>query len=350
MEEFQEQHAIPQQISAYQFRLVGDMTLRQFFQLAAGALVSLLVYATTLPTLIKWPLIIFSFLAGVAFAFFPLEDRPLEKWIYLFVRSIYSPTLYIWNKGAVLPSYFKPEDAVAAPVELPKTTEEEVMQQVQSAPVGNKEETKKALTGLEKGEEEFLSKVSTRFGDKSTSVKLKPEPDYKIIQPTTANVRIPSKRLIRTEIKDHAQEAVAHVAPTAAPIESTITPRQTRQTKATSQVQFSQEASPPLTPDSPNIIVGQVLGPSGELVEGAILEFQDDLGRPTRAVRTNKLGHFMIVTSLIDGEYKIITEKDGYEFDHVSFTASGEIIPPIVIIAKKKTESNQINNGINQIN
>ena len=33
-----ESHPIPQQISSYQFRLVGDMTLKQFFQLARGGL------------------------------------------------------------------------------------------------------------------------------------------------------------------------------------------------------------------------------------------------------------------------------------------------------------------------
>ncbi|KKR52786.1 MAG: hypothetical protein UT88_C0021G0001, partial [Candidatus Woesebacteria bacterium GW2011_GWD2_40_19] len=37
-----EQHPIPQNISSYQFRLVGDMTLKQFFQLAGGFLVGLI--------------------------------------------------------------------------------------------------------------------------------------------------------------------------------------------------------------------------------------------------------------------------------------------------------------------
>ena len=31
-----EQHAIPQQISNYEFKLVGDMTLKQFLKAAAG--------------------------------------------------------------------------------------------------------------------------------------------------------------------------------------------------------------------------------------------------------------------------------------------------------------------------
>ena len=43
-----------------EFKLVGDMTLKQFFQVAGGALVGLLFYSTGLHGLIKWPLILIS--------------------------------------------------------------------------------------------------------------------------------------------------------------------------------------------------------------------------------------------------------------------------------------------------
>ena len=71
----EKQHPIPQQISTYQFRLVGDMTLTQFFQVGGGALVSLFIYATNLHPFIKWPLILFSFGVGAAF-FFPISLFP----------------------------------------------------------------------------------------------------------------------------------------------------------------------------------------------------------------------------------------------------------------------------------
>src|SRR5258708_4022321 len=93
-----EQHAVPQNISSYQFHLVGDMTLKQFLELAAGVVIGILFYATGLPSLIKWPLILFSAGMGAALAFIPLEERPLEKWIVAFFRSVYSPTLFHWEK------------------------------------------------------------------------------------------------------------------------------------------------------------------------------------------------------------------------------------------------------------
>ena len=55
-----EQHPIPQQISSYQFKLVGDMTLKQFFQVAGGVVISLIFYSLPLHGLIKWPLILLS--------------------------------------------------------------------------------------------------------------------------------------------------------------------------------------------------------------------------------------------------------------------------------------------------
>ncbi len=106
-----QQHPIPQQISSYQFRLVGDMTLKQFFQIAGGALISLLFYASNLPGLIKWPLVIFFALLGVALAFLPFEERPLQQWIIVFFKSVYSPTLYSWKKTEK-PEIFFQEEAV----------------------------------------------------------------------------------------------------------------------------------------------------------------------------------------------------------------------------------------------
>jgi hypothetical protein len=57
-------------------------------------------------------------------------------------------------------------------------------------------------------------------------------------------------------------------------------------------------------------------------------------GRPVRAVRTNKVGHFLIVTPLQNGKYEIISEKEGLNFDSFTFDATGGIVPPILIKAK----------------
>ena len=65
------------------------------------------------------------------------------------------------------------------------------------------------------------------------------------------------------------------------------------------------------------------------------MEIRDSNGRPIRALRSNKVGHFITVTPLDNGHYEIITEKDGYEFTPVNFDATGTIIPPILVQGKR---------------
>ncbi|MCX6705429.1 MAG: PrgI family protein, partial [Candidatus Woesebacteria bacterium] len=104
-----EQHPIPQNVSSYQFKLVGDMTLKQFFQLAGGFLVAFIFYSSPLIGIVKWPFVIVSAILGAAMAFVPLEERPLERWIFAFFRAIYSPTEFFWKKTAAPVKFFQDE-------------------------------------------------------------------------------------------------------------------------------------------------------------------------------------------------------------------------------------------------
>lgn len=92
-----EQHPVPQPITSYEFRLVGDMTLKQFGKLATGIILALIVYGVNPPGFIKWPLILLFVITGLAMAFVPFEGRPIDTWIVAFFKRIYSPTLYLWQ-------------------------------------------------------------------------------------------------------------------------------------------------------------------------------------------------------------------------------------------------------------
>lgn len=95
-----EQHPVPQNVTTFQFRLIGDMTLKQFGYLIAGAILAFIAYKLPLPLVITWPLTgAFAFL-GIGFAFIPVEERPMDVWVFSFFKSIYSPTQYIWSHEA----------------------------------------------------------------------------------------------------------------------------------------------------------------------------------------------------------------------------------------------------------
>jgi hypothetical protein len=319
-----EQHPIPQQISSYQFRLVGDMTLKQFFQLAGGFLVSLLIYASNLHPVIKWPLIFFFALLGVALAFLPFEDRPLDRWIVSFFRSIYSPTIYVWQKAQKKQRFF--QDAAAPPPEkiVAPRGEKELNNYLKS-----RADQTNLFKKLEETEKDFLAKITGLFG--RTQAKDQPAPPSQWSQARqVGTIKIPEQKPIKVVSQK--------ISPQPQLIPIPITPSQIPQSeiKEAQAAQFSPEAAPPMPPEKPNTISGQVMDEQGKIVEGAILEIRDIGGRPVRAVKTNKLGHFLIVTPLQNGTYEIITEKEGLEFDSVKFEAAGSIIPPIAIKAKRR--------------
>lgn len=106
-----EQHPVPQNVTTFQFRLIGDMTIKQFGYLIAGGILAVIAYKLPLPFIITWPLAgAFAFL-GIGFAFIPVEERPMDVWVFSFFKSIYSPTQYIWSHDQA------PQDA--APVAPP---------------------------------------------------------------------------------------------------------------------------------------------------------------------------------------------------------------------------------------
>lgn len=325
----EQEHPIPQQISTYEFRLVGDMTLKQFFQVAAGALIALLIYSSGLAGYIKWPLIIISFLSGVAFAFFPLQDRPLATWLVLFFKAIYSPTVYVWKKGAGLKQYFKPEPTAGpsqptpAGKKAPKEAEEKGPE--------------KDFPELERKEKEFLSQVQKQI------VKPGPGPQGKIKEPEDEEqeekqreVEVPEDEKVKVQREKKAKPSPQQPPPSE--VGGEIAPSAGSTLSDAKMAQFSNEAAPPTPPSKANVVVGQVMDSEGKIVEGAILEIKDEDGRSVRALKTNKAGHFMIVTPLSNGKYQLTTEKQGLEFESLNFEAKGEIIQPIAIKAEGKRQ------------
>ena len=96
-----EPHPIPQNVTTFQFHLVGDMTLKQFMYLAAGSGIAYVVFvffSHDYPY-VSWPIIVISALLGAAFAFLPINSRPLDYWVAAFFKAIYTPTKRAWQKN-----------------------------------------------------------------------------------------------------------------------------------------------------------------------------------------------------------------------------------------------------------
>lgn len=286
-----DQHPVPQNISSYEFRLVGDMTLKQFFQLAGGGAAGLIFYRSPFPFYIKYPLVFVSVLVGILLAFVPLNGRPFSQWILAFIKAVYSPTQYFWNP---------------TPINVQGS-----MSNVHS----NLEPRTQNL------EPSYLDKLESQLFSKFSAL-------FQQTHPTPSN--LPARNAFSIV------DAGGLPPPPINPVTSTATfiPAINH-----SPLNISTLAQPDLTtlfaPTQPNILAGNIVDSTGHVLEGVILEIAEKAsGMPVRALRSNKLGQFQIATPLPRGEYVLTCEKDGWAFDKLLINATGQIITPIQIRAK----------------
>lgn len=101
-----EQHPVPQNITGFQFKLIGNMTLRQFGYAAAGSIFGYIIFQL-LPFPFSWLFGPLVFFLGASFAFLPLQERPLDRWIVCFFKSVFGPTQFIWQKNPPIPYFLE---------------------------------------------------------------------------------------------------------------------------------------------------------------------------------------------------------------------------------------------------
>lgn len=349
-----QQHPVPQPITSYQFRLVGDMTLRQFGQLAGGALIAFLIYSTPIPFFLKWPGILFFGFLGFAFAFVPLEERPLDKWFVAYLKAIYSPTLFTWKPTHRIPEYFKTTPLPPLTIEdnRPiKTSTEKLDSYLQSLgrKRGQTKNDERELLDLERIEALFATaklpssiKVDAKLIEdslESLRPQLKIQP-RKLVVPPATSVIMRTSPLSQAPAKPKSSlfakpETTSVVETKPAPTMLTNLPPKAVTLKTFTTAKTADDLPIPAIPTQPNVVVGMVLNSEGKIIDNAIIEIRDKEGLPVRALRSNKLGQFRIVTPLPNGIYEMEVEKEGLAFDIINIDISGEVVRPIEIRAKR---------------
>ncbi len=243
------------------------MTLKQFLQLAGGIIFGIAIYASPIPFFFKYPLAILAIFLGVGMAFVPVGGRPMDQWLIAFIKSIYSPTVYIWKK------------------------------------------------------QESKSKQPATPNPTNPQTQPKEQPYLPInSQNTTPSSKYPT-----------ATSTATNTAKTQPPAVSTRPQPQPQQTQPKPQATATLPI--PATPTNPNTITGLTLDPQGHILEGAIIDIQKN-NITIRATKSNKLGQFIFVQPLKNGNYTITTEKEGYSFTAYSLNLQGKIIPPLKLQAK----------------
>lgn len=453
-----EQHPVPRNISSFQFHLIGDMTVRQFGYLAVAAFLAYIVYRLSpFPGVVSIILAGMVALIGVAFAFVPIQERPLDKWIVAFIKSVFSPTQYVWQKAPEIPEIFSyathvQQSQKGSQVDAHLDAKQKLQAYVSSLPSQPHQNLNKneklyidatlalfnstygytmpasPIPQTTTGTSPLTAPVRTAGTAQPASVQTTPPPipqqtipatpkliqvQPKITPIDTQNYTVPTPppQSVASIMADTAQPASLAAAMEATPSqpptipEPSPTPPHNKEEvsspppehqpqqgnnlqnqleelakqkellahelellknelkkvqkpevvkpevgeetpvkrptiKAFSSAAALEEIGMPKLPQTPNIVVGIVKDGQKRILPNIIVTIKDSKNQPIRALKTNKLGQFMIATPLANGVYFLEFEDPlkRYAFDIAEITLNGKIFLPIEIIAKGEKE------------
>lgn len=358
------EHPVPQDITGYQFHIIGNMTIKQFAEVAAGCFVAFLIYTTNLPTLIKWGLMAVSAGLGAAAAFVPIEEQPFDHWIMVFIKTLYKPTQYYWQKKSRIPDFFKFEAYSQASITIEDPTPLTPQRQKQVKEYLTSVQYTETYDSYDQAIDSYANQLSELFTQTpappassqlantqvlatSTQSPMTANAQPTVTQPLTENstppqtsnesstFSIPDSNSVQIEssaLDDQltAQQTAEVISQAKPIINQTFTPQQ--QTSAPHPAATSNQDLPfPHPPTQPNKIVGMVLTNQGQLLDNAIVEIKNPQGQTVRAVKTNPLGQFFVTTPLRNGTYIIEIDDTRGNFLPQQITLNGSVVAPLEI-------------------
>ncbi len=181
MQQTVKQHAVPQNIMQVEFKVIGELTMRQFFYLVIGTIFAFGALKSGLPSIIRLPIVVAIVGGSLAIAFLPVQERGLDVWVVNFFKAIYSPTLRVWRKEISPPSYFSYQNADIIKSEMmaiaPTASRRKLERYLER-------ETKEALPDIiDLREAEYIKKIREAYGE--------PIPATTVLQTTQQYVTTP---------------------------------------------------------------------------------------------------------------------------------------------------------------
>lgn len=376
-------HPIPQDITGFEFKLIGDMTIKQFAYLATGTILGWVAFSLPVPFLFRFPFMAIFITFGVSFAFFSIEGRPVDTMIINFLKAAFSPTQYIYQPASQESQMSNIKSQISNAALSPVTP------QVFQAP---RQENK-----LDKKEFDFFHMLSQMLSPSSSQAvapddtaskpyiitahtpgeKKKEDPPPPPTEGHKIEVLVQQSQNIAKELEEAKEEEKKDVGlPTyneahqkVLELESLLSQTQTDKQKLEQEImdlrrqletqkkevytpsvvaapretknvrvipkEMGKSAGIPIAPEFPNVISGIIKDPRGNPLPNILVEVKDTEGNPVRAFKTNALGQFSASTALSNGSYTIEFEdpNSSNKFDTVAFKADGNIILPIEVIS-----------------
>jgi len=311
------QHPIPQDITNYKFHLIGNMTLKQFAELAGGAIIAFIVYKSNLIGIVRWPLFIFIVLLSIMIAFVPFEERPLDHWIITFFKNLWRPTKFFWKKTPKVPDFFNfkandPNQVNQNPdVNYSPARKSRIQEYLRSIPQGDEKLDDWDI---------FRQNQARELVKEFDQVRVRPE-----------NISVQKEDLSKPQLKTRVRKLKNPDTDLAQNMQPPVEMPVASPTKTS--VELPIEPTPNMS-EKPNQVFGLVLDSSGRAVSQALIEIVDQNQQSLRIVKSNALGEFRIATALPDGDYLIKTEAENLDFRSQALHLDGKNSPAIKIIAE----------------
>ena len=380
---------IPQDITGFQFKLIGDMTIKQFAYLATGAILGWITFILPIFILIKLPFAAIFIGLGVATAFVPIEGRPFDIMVTNYFRALFSSTQYVYQK--VGGHMWFPE-LKKQPVQTPGSQ--------QASPDGTrrlkdflKSLPQKPKNKLDVKESFFLNSLSSLFtggqinqdqqpatyqqpeeaqlqkktppktdsekGDQEDNLETEAEMLKKQLEEAklaqtfqkmgsaqyeAAHAKVLELERLMQEVQSQKQILENRIIELRKKLEmkdqnvftpSVAQPRVQTQTVRKVPTTLGKSLGLPLTADFPNLMAGIIKDPRDNPLPNILVEVKDKAENPVRAFKTNVLGQFISATPLANGVYTVSFEdpKAENKFDTIELNVIGEILLPIEVIS-----------------
>lgn len=306
-----ENHPIPQDITGFQFKIIGNMTIRQFAYLCTGSILAWIFFSLPIFFVIKFFFVAFFFLLGVSLAFIPVSGRPLDAMISRFIKALFVPNQYVYQNTSGGPIQTLPQKPLPSPNNPPP-----------KSPLSKEQaeaDLQKETAILEK---ELQAAKSNEANKQQTPQKDEAHKKTVLLEQQLQEVLLQKQQLEQQLIE--LTRRLESKKPTAKPVQKIVS----QTTKAASM------------PESPNIINGVVKDPRGNIISNILIEVKDQEGNPVRAFKTNSLGQFASATSLANGTYTLIFEdpRNIHKFKNIELVAKGEVIPPLTVTSTDPRE------------
>ena len=332
-----ENHPIPQNVTGFQFKLIGDMTVKQFAYLAVGAIIGWIAFALPISSLFSLPVAAICVIIGISLAFIPIAGRPTDVMLTNFIKSLFSPTQYVYKKLDTGSYSFSKTIPQTPSLKQPKT---------EQAKTDNEkgEELEKKEKNLEEKMKEVEDKEKKlKERELRTNQPLPQEAHQKLLalegqlQEMLSQKEQLSKQILDIQKNLNVQKRNVFTPSTAQPIPQTPNVRKI-------PTGMGKRLGLPTTPTVPNIVTGIVKDPRGNPLSNILVEIKDKEDNPVRAFRTSQLGHFASATPLSSGVYTLMFEdpKKQNKFDAIELNLKNEVVMPIEVISIDQREELRI--------